>query len=143
MFNYKDHIISSALTIKEALAIIDEQGLIANVLFVEDQDKKLAGSISDGDIRRGLLKGVSINDTVSLVMRTEFKFLHKNNITPAALSVFRDNGIFCTCSRRRKVNYRYPEPAHLQSSITHRCYYDGGGKGQRLLPLTKDTPKPC
>ncbi|PSK94447.1 nucleotidyltransferase family protein [Taibaiella chishuiensis] len=143
MFNYRDHIISSALTIKDALSIIDQQGLIANVLFVVDGDGKLVGSISDGDIRRGLLKDIGINDAVSQVMRTEFKFLYKDNITPAALAAFRENGIFFV-----PVVDATQHVTDILNLHTYRIALPvdaimmAGGKGQRLLPLTKDTPKP-
>ena len=60
----KEHIVSANCTIHDALTILDKQGLIANVLFVVDEKGVLQGSITDGDIRRGFLKGLNINASV-------------------------------------------------------------------------------
>ncbi len=143
MFNLQDHIISSELTIKDALTIIDRQGLIANVLFVRDEEQKLIGSLSDGDIRRGLLKDVSLGDKVTAVMSPEFKFLNESDISPATIAGFRALGIYfvpvvdddkCIVDILNLHTYKMQLPID--------AIMMAGGKGQRLLPLTQHTPKP-
>ena len=56
MRKYKDHLILSGSKIKDALLILDDLAMDA-ILFVIDDLGKLQGSLTDGDVRRGLLKG--------------------------------------------------------------------------------------
>lgn len=143
MFNLQDHIISSDLTIKDALSIIDKQGLIANVLFVTEAERKLVGSISDGDIRRGLLKGLNLTDRVTAVMSPEFRFLNEHNITPAAIAGFKNMGIFfvpVVNDAMRVMDILNLHNYKMQLPVD--AIMMAGGKGQRLLPLTQNTPKP-
>ncbi|WP_205529395.1 nucleotidyltransferase family protein [Taibaiella koreensis] len=138
-----NHLIPETLTIKEALSIIDEQGLIANVLFVVNQEQKLVGALTDGDIRRGLLKGIGINETVDQVMMTDFKYLQQDNITPQVLEYFRKEGIFFVPVV--DSNFALIEILNLYKykfTLPVDVVLMAGGKGQRLLPLTQNTPKP-
>ena len=48
-------------------------------LFVENNEKFI-GSITDGDIRRGLLKGISLTDKVKLITNKKAKFLYSDEI---------------------------------------------------------------
>ena len=47
-------------------------------LFVVDKNKKLLGSITDGDIRRTIIKKKNLNINVENVMNKKFKFFYKN-----------------------------------------------------------------
>jgi CBS domain-containing protein len=62
-------LISESSTIKQALEIINSEAL--RVAVVVDQDKKLLGMITDGDIRRGLLNDLVLTDSVAKVMNSE------------------------------------------------------------------------
>ena len=62
-------------SLKEALIKLDTNPII-QTLFVEDNNK-IIGTITDGDIRRGLIKGLSSDNTVIDFMFTDFTFLEK------------------------------------------------------------------
>ena len=47
------------------------------VLFVVDEDNRMVGTLTDGDSRRALIAGISVNDTVEKVMHRNFNFLRK------------------------------------------------------------------
>lgn len=139
----KNHIISDHITIKEALGILDKQGLIANVLFAIDKNNRLRGSITDGDIRRGLLKEININSPVEMIMNTRCRYI-KNAFDEVEL-----------INAYRKLNIFFlpivDEEMRIISILNLRDYKNtlpvdalimAGGKGQRLLPLTLDKPKP-
>ena len=64
--NWQQHIIPAATSIKEALGKLDILGQDA-LLFIHNSEKELIGSITDGDIRRGLLAGFSIEASVDEV----------------------------------------------------------------------------
>ncbi|MEY4571218.1 MAG: hypothetical protein RLZ10_411 [Bacteroidota bacterium] len=59
----KNHLIDSNATIQEAIKRLDNLAVDA-LLFVVDGDNKLLGSITDGDVRRGLIHGIQINSRV-------------------------------------------------------------------------------
>ena len=61
--NYKNHIITSDISIKETMIRMDGLGVDA-VLFIQDDQKKLQGVVTDGDIRRGLLNGAILEDPI-------------------------------------------------------------------------------
>lgn len=139
----EQHIIPSSASIYDALTIIDKHGLYANVLFVIDEDGHLLGSLSDGDIRRGLLKGYTLQDSVNEIKQTQFKYLREGDISTDKVEELKQRKIFFVpiLSEENHLvdiidlnNFRPVLPIH--SVIM------AGGKGQRLLPLTKDTPKP-
>ena len=76
--NKKKNIILSSSKIKIALKILNNPKF--NTLFIIKKNKELLGTITDGDLRRGFLKGFGLNDPVDLVMKRKFKFVTKNQI---------------------------------------------------------------
>ena len=143
MSYFKNHIISKYITIKEALGILDKQGLIANVLFITDENNKLKGSITDGDIRRGLLKEININDTVETVMNRQCKYLKNIAAETELIEKYKELNIFFLPV--------VDDEMRVISIINLREYRNilpvdaiimAGGKGKRLHPLTLEKPKP-
>ena len=67
MINYRDHLILSGTLIKEALIRFNNLGMDA-ILFVVDEHDALVGSLTDGDVRRGLIQGISIDKTINDIL---------------------------------------------------------------------------
>ena len=59
----KKTLIKQDSTIKEVIKNLNESGL--KIVLVIDENKKLSGTIVDGDVRRGLLNGLSLNDKLA------------------------------------------------------------------------------
>ena len=57
--------ILSDTKIKKALEVISETGL--KIAIVVDENNKLIGTLTDGDIRRGFLKGLDINNSIKTI----------------------------------------------------------------------------
>ncbi len=55
-------------TIKEALVALDGNSHDWQTLFVVDKDNRMVGTLTDGDIRRGLINGAALEDAVCKVM---------------------------------------------------------------------------
>lgn len=137
------HLINQDLSIKEALIKLNDLASDA-ILFVVDSKKQLLGSLTDGDVRRGLIKGISIDSKVKEVIQSNPKYIRKG-----------DYGLQEVINYRNK-NYRIiPVLSSENDTIVniinfriHRSYLPvdavimAGGKGTRLRPLTLDTPKP-
>ena len=70
MDDLKKYLIKSGDPARTALRKVDKLGVNGSVIFVVDKDQKLLGSLTDGDIRRGLLKNLGIEDTVDSFMQT-------------------------------------------------------------------------
>ena len=82
MFNYKEHLIKKEASMNQALNQLDSL-LNSKILFVVDKKDKLLGSITDGDIRRGLIKNGSMNTSIEKISSYTPKTLTKDNIHPA------------------------------------------------------------
>ena len=111
-------------------------------LIVFDENNKVVGTVTDGDIRRGLIKGLSLNDLVSKFMTEHFVYGLINEA---------DHHY-----KMSKISSRLPFlpildlDGHLISvygnfDIAHNiksAVVMAGGYGKRLGPLTYDKPKP-
>ncbi len=112
-------------------------------LFVIADDKSLIGSITDGDIRRGLIQGVSMKSSISELMFKEPKFIYKNQFDNKQIKDFRDFGIKILPILDEKkrildlINFRIKK-----TILPIDVIIMAGGKGKRLMPLTENTPKP-
>jgi dTDP-glucose pyrophosphorylase/predicted transcriptional regulator len=139
---WKTCCISPAATIAEALRTIDESSLqIALVV----EDNRLIGTLTDGDIRRALLVGISLQDSVVRVMNTQ--------PTTAALGDDRES----VMARMRRGQIRQMPILDAAGTLVGMEILDellapetrknpvllmAGGLGKRLAPLTEQCPKP-
>ena len=91
--SYK-YIISENASVKDALIAIDGTTHKAQTLFVVDNNNKMVGTLTDGDIRRGLINGADLNTMVEVIMHRNFKFIRNNDNIAAALKDFRLRQIY-------------------------------------------------
>ena len=87
---YRKHLINSNGTIKYALELLSSVGL-DTILFAINENKQLIGSITDGDIRRGLLKGLSIENPIAEIINQNPKFIRKENYSIDEIKNLRNN----------------------------------------------------
>jgi NDP-sugar pyrophosphorylase family protein len=113
------------------------------ILFLVDNNNVLIGSLTDGDIRRGLIKGLELDDDIIKYIQGEPKFLSRATFELSLLQEWREKNykIIPVLDDDKKIvdiiNFR------LQKSyLPIDAVIMAGGKGTRLLPLTLDTPKP-
>ena len=72
-----NHLVSHKISLLEALRTINELAPEPLVLFVVDEDNRMVGTLTDGDSRRALISGVSVNDPIEKVIHRNFNFLRK------------------------------------------------------------------
>jgi len=139
---YKEHIIKSGSKLKQALEILNELAQDA-ILFVVDIDDKLIGSLTDGDVRRGLLNNYTIEDKVDEILQPNPRFIRKGDYDIQKIIQYREKDfrIIPVLDDSHKVvnviNFR-----NIKSYLPIDVVIMAGGRGQRLQPLTDSTPKP-
>ncbi len=142
MINYKSHLVLTKTPIREALTQLTSLGIDA-ILFVIDKEDKLLGSITDGDVRRGLVKGIEIDESIDNIITSTPKFIRKNNFNLKDVILFREQNfrIIPVLDLEDRVvnviNFR-----NLKSYLPLDVVIMAGGRGERLRPLTDLTPKP-
>jgi dTDP-glucose pyrophosphorylase len=142
VINYRDHIILTGSSIKEALIRFDKLGRDA-ILFVADQDDRLIGSLTDGDVRRGLIKGISIDHPINDIIRPDPRFIRKGEQDIRKIISYREQNyrIIPIIDQQERIvdviNFR-----EIRSYLPVDAVIMAGGRGQRLKPLTDVTPKP-
>jgi dTDP-glucose pyrophosphorylase len=134
-------LISSQLSARDALRQLDKLGAVAPVLFVEEKGQ-IIGSLTDGDIRRGLIQHLSIDDAV-----TRFMFPHFRFFTPSF--GFRElaeakalNIRWVPLLDNQNQLIRFIDTHETQANLPITAVIMAGGRGERLKPLTDTTPKP-
>lgn len=139
-----NHIISKEVTLLEALSHINTLAPEPLVLFVVDDEKRMIGTLTDGDSRRALIAGASVNDKAEKVMHHDFNYLRINDINNV-LEIRRQKEL------QMKLVPILDEQNHIVDIINLSKYKTrlpidvvmmAGGKGERLRPLTEKTPKP-
>lgn len=143
MYNWDGHIIRKEATLIEALRRLNDLSGKTMVLFAVDSDGKMTGTITDGDIRRSLIAGTRLDSTVEKTMHRAFRFLEEGSIDLAKVREMRQNRITLVPvigkSGEIKAVYNFEE---CHSILPLDAVMMAGGKGERLRPLTLDTPKP-
>ncbi|BAK70339.1 nucleotidyltransferase family protein [Aliarcobacter butzleri] len=130
-------------TIKEALKIIDYGAL--QIALVVNENDILLGTLTDGDIRRGLLKGLDLNSSIeSIIFKTPTiaKISEtKEEILKLALSK-KLHQIPIVDERGKILGIQEIEELIKPKDKTNKVILMVGGLGTRLRPLTENTPKP-
>lgn len=143
MTNWEKHIIRQNTTIREALALMDQLGIVNNDLFVVDENKKLLGSMSDGDIRRAMIKGAGVDDNVEKAMYPDPTTAAENSITGELIRKCKQKNIrFIPVINENKQVINIIDIDTIRGQLPVDAVLMAGGKGSRLLPLTENTPKP-
>jgi len=130
-------------TIKKALSAIDFGAV--KIALIIDVDNKLLGTLSDGDIRRGLLRKKTLNDTIEDIYI-------KNPITAKKGSSRQDLLRLCSINKisqvpvidddRKVISLFVIDDELLKKQHKNNVVLMVGGLGSRLMPLTENTPKP-
>ena len=108
------------------------------MLFVVDKKNKLLGSISSGDVRRSIRKKIDLNQNVQKIMFSKPKYLLKKE----KIEILNEDLICIPVVNKRKEIIDFQYSKIIKKNKKNTVFLMAGGKGIRLLPLTKKTPKP-
>lgn len=138
-----NYLIKENASIKEALIALNSNSHDTLSLLVVDEAQRMVGTLTDGDVRRGLVAGAQLSDNVSTIMHRDFKFIKESEFDVSHLKGYRESKIFFIpiLNEERRV----VDVVNLQKYKSHLpidAVLMAGGKGERLRPLTEKTPKP-
>lgn len=135
--------ISSSSTILQALTALNEIGHALQTLFVVDDEGRMVGTLTDGDIRRSLIAGNPVDAPVSSVMHTEFQFIKEAEWDVRKLkSLRKSNILFIPILDDQRHIVGVCNLMKYKNLLPMDAVLMAGGKGERLRPLTERTPKP-
>lgn len=138
------HLFPQSKTLLEALSAINSLAPDPLVLFVVDEENRMVGTLTDGDSRRALVAGASVNDKAEKIMHRGFNFMHiedilnvreirrQKELKMALVPVLDQENHIVDIINLEKFKTRLPVDAVMMA----------GGKGERLRPLTEKIPKP-
>jgi dTDP-glucose pyrophosphorylase len=140
---WRQAILPKSSTIGESILNLDQVAI--KIVLVVDEANKLLGTISDGDIRRGLLKGLDLDSSIEGIIH------HNALVVPPEMS--RDLVVQLMLANKIQQipvvdGQQQIVGLHLWDEISTLPKRDNsmvimaGGKGTRLMPYTEDCPKP-
>ena len=130
-------------TIANALSVIDSGAV--KIALVVDTDNKLLGTLSDGDIRRGLLRKKLLNETIEDVYFKNPTTANKGTSKEDLLRLCLVNGIAqvpIVDEDRKVIDLFIIDDGLQKKQHENHVVLMVGGLGTRLRPLTENTPKP-
>jgi len=137
---YKN-IINKSAKLKDALLKLDSNPEM-QTLFVED-NKIIIGTITDGDIRRGLINGLDKDSKLTAFMNRNFTYLIKGKYEKEKIDLIKKNKFeIIPVLNLDKSLFRIINFNNVKTILPIDAVIMAGGVGSRLMPLTKNIPKP-
>lgn len=130
-------------TLEEVMKMIEDNK--KGIVFILDENSRLKGSISDGDVRRAILKGNTVKSKAMEVMHTSPIALDEGYADDEAQLLLKEKDLKLipiiddSGQVKKIVSHKLDED---QQVISNPVVLMVGGEGKRLSPLTDDTPKP-
>ena len=142
MRDYREHLVHKEDTLKEAVGRLDKLAADA-ILFVVDEESRLLGSLTDGDVRRGLLQGKGIEEKLVNYIQPHPKSVNKADYSLSDIINLREQNfkILPVLDNNDRIinviNFRFQK-----SYLPLDALVMAGGRGSRLRPTTDTVPKP-
>jgi len=135
--------ISENSSVRDAMRAIE--GGEMQLALVVDADRRLVATVTDGDLRRGMLNGLNLDAPVSDVMWRNPTTMPVSAGRPAARRLMREKRLHhvpLVDADRRIIDLVWIDEIAGLTPNTTRVVLMAGGLGTRLRPLTESTPKP-
>jgi len=136
-------LVREGATVRQVLEVITRNG--KQIALVVDEDARLLGLVTDGDLRKAILHGVSLDAKVDEVMNRRPVIASSGLPHAEALGLMRARSIRhlpLLDGSRTVVDLLMLEDLLALPLLKNRAVIMAGGEGRRLHPLTESTPKP-
>ena len=143
LYKWEDAINESECTLQEAIKVLDAAAL--RIVLILDINKKLLGTLTDGDVRRALLNNYPLNTPVKELMNKNPKKAECTWSQSHILSIMNKYKLLQLpiINEQGQVVSLFTLPQILEKqSFDNPVFLMAGGFGKRLLPLTENVPKP-
>ena len=135
--------LNSEAKIESAINKLNESGL--KIVLILNSDQKIVGTVSDGDIRRGLLKDSNLQNEVKDIMNHYPITVNLSFDREAALLLMDSKKIDLipiVDDEKRLIGLHHKEDVIKVPKRSNIVFIMAGGKGSRLHPHTENCPKP-
>ena len=136
-------LLEPSASIKDAIKVLTESSL--KIVLIVDSHRNLYGTITDGDIRRGLLKGFNMSDPIIEITNTKPIVVPLSFTRESVLKIMSANKILqipIVSEDFKVVGLHLWDEGSNKSKRSNLMVIMAGGKGTRLMPKTEKTPKP-
>jgi len=142
VYDWKSVLLIATNTIEEAINVLDRESL--RIVLVIDDQSRLIGTVTDGDIRRGLIKGCGMSTHLNMIMFRNPTTASVEDDKESILALMKNRSLLQVPLVDGKGCVVGLESLHgLIQGVKHDnpVVLMAGGFGKRLRPLTDDTPK--
>ena len=142
MYKIDEIKINQNASIKEALEVIDKGAI--KVAVVLSDDGLLLGMLNDGDIRRALLKGMSLGNSIAGIINKHPVVANINDTKERILELANEKKLhqIPIISNGKLIGIQDIREFLAPKNKPNKVILMVGGLGTRLRPLTNDMPKP-
>jgi len=143
MHNWNKATLKQDNTMEMAIKILNQESL--RIVMVVDQDERLVGTITDGDIRRGLIKQLSLNAELSEFMFRNPTVASLKDSKSSILAIMKKLDLLqipIIDDDRKVVGLETLQHLLEKNRFNNPILLMAGGFGKRLTPITNDIPKP-
>ena len=136
-------ILPQSATVEKAIQVLNETGL--KIVLVADEDFILLGTVSDGDIRRSLLNGLTLSNSIETVLNSNPIVIEEGLSSESALTLMTENKIqqIPIVDKKGKLLGLYLwDEISKKPKKPNLMVIMAGGMGTRLYPQTENCPKP-
>jgi dTDP-glucose pyrophosphorylase len=136
-------VMSSDNSIRDAFLVLNNERL--GIALITDSGGILKGTVTDGDIRRGLLKGLTLESKLTEVLNSNPILADKNfNMRDVfnIMSKYKISQVPIVDKDMKLLGLHLMEEKVFPSTRANTVVIMAGGRGTRLLPFTEATPKP-
>jgi dTDP-glucose pyrophosphorylase/predicted transcriptional regulator len=143
MKNWKTVAVTPNTSLESAIGVLDKGGL--GIVLVADADGVLRGTMTDGDVRRALLRHQTMNTPVGEIMCATPQVAAPDWSRERLLSVMESTRLLqlpVVDAGRRVVGIETLRDMLNRERLDNPVFLMAGGFGKRLYPLTQDCPKP-
>lgn len=148
--DYKKLLSNENISLNQALKKIKETG--KKGLVIVDDEKKILGTLSGGDVRNAILNGVKLSSSIKNNYQKKPYFLFSDDVKKTNIKkIFLENGFsFIPIVNRKKAVIKIllwdeiftVKKKHSQRRLKAEVVIMAGGLGKRLKPMSDIFPKP-